>query len=156
MISLRKLQYRDLEWFKDTRKDCIQWLYEPKDYSLEEYQEWFEKEKPLFLVINIDGNDIGYIRTSEWENNRVKIGMDIHRDFRGKGYSKISYEYFFESLKTRYVDSVWLDVLKKNERAVHIYKKLGFEIMGEKINPIDGEIILSMEKHLPSNHIPSV
>tara|TARA_Y100000389_G_scaffold190073_1_gene214544 strand:+ start:73 stop:513 length:441 start_codon:yes stop_codon:yes gene_type:complete len=132
MVKLRKMSYGDLEWFKDVRKDCIQWLYEDKDYSLEEYQKWYKEDKPHFFVVNIEGDDIGYIRTSEWGKGRVKVGMDIHRNHRGKGYSVPSYQELFHSLKWHSINDVYLDVLEENERAVHIYRKLGFEEFNSK------------------------
>ncbi len=132
MVRLRKMLYSDLEWFKDVRKDCIQWLYEDKDYSLEEYQEWYKEDSPHFFVVNIKEEDIGYIRTSEWGKGRVKIGMDIHRNHRGKGHSVPSYQELFHSLKWHSINEVYLDVLEENERAVYIYKKLGFEIINTK------------------------
>jgi diamine N-acetyltransferase len=156
-FKFRGLEYKDLCWFKDVRSTAYHQLYNDQDFSLEEYQEWYntkhgEGNEELFFVININDTDIGYFRTSEHDgvNHSFKIGGDIHSDHRGKGYAVPAYEAFFKYMKDMITSiphyTVYLDVLESNERAVHIYKKLGFKTFDTKEHK--GKKVLKMKKSL--------
>jgi RimJ/RimL family protein N-acetyltransferase len=58
--------------------------------------------------------------------------MDIAKNMRGKGHAQICYPVFMDFLEDMYnIDTFYLRVLKSNERAQHIYGKVGFVVIEE-------------------------
>ena len=55
----------------------------------------------------------------------------IDPTYQGKGYGQIVIMRFLEIVKTLGYESVRVDVFSTNETAIHIYKKYGFNILGE-------------------------
>lgn len=55
-------------------------------------------------------------------------GTAVVPEFRGQGFPKQMYEYILPILKQKNVELVRLEVISENPRAIHVYKKLGFQI----------------------------
>ena len=114
---------------------CEEFLHDSRKFTVEETIEWFEKTNPDFYVIQNDGECIGYFRLSNYskENSNIYVGADIAPKFTGKGLGYLSYKEFLPYLFKEYnLNKVSLEVLSTNERAIHLYKKLGFVIEGTK------------------------
>ncbi len=61
------------------------------------------------------------------------VGADLHHEFRGRGLGYASWQAFLDFLfATLDLYSVSLEVLACNERAYHLYQKLGFQYEGRK------------------------
>jgi GNAT superfamily N-acetyltransferase len=84
-------------------------------FTLESCTEWFSKTNPIWYIIEIDGNNIGYIRT-----NGDEVGMDIHPKYRRKGYAREAYKLY---LKDKEYASLWVFV---DNFAKNLYTELGF------------------------------
>jgi len=109
----------DILFFNDVRNDSIEFLHQQTKYTLEDNVYWYiyTKKDPYFIC-EVDGEPIGYFRTSEWGENEPYIGMDISKVKRGNGYATTAYKLFFELLQTKYgVKKVHLEVVDYNERA---------------------------------------
>ena len=130
MISFRKMTLDDLKFFIDLRNECAEWLDDNTIFSLEECQNWYVKTLPKYYIVSNDDQDIGYFRTSSWdhENQVIWIGCDIHKDFRGMGFSKPAYKQFMDFMTCEYGFEIFnLNVLTINERAINLYRSLGFQ-----------------------------
>ena len=79
------------------------------------------------------GEFIGLVRIDRIDNvNRnCAVGLDLVGAFRGRGLSAKIYawllDYLFHQLN---MHMVYLEVLASNERAIHVYKRIGFHIDG--------------------------
>lgn len=133
-MIIRELTKEDLPFLLEVRNECRHFLHDPREFTLEECQAWFEKERPDFYILQVNGESIGYFRTSDWTEDSVFIGLDIHKDYRGKGFAIPAYRMFIGMLN---MPTYFLRVLKTNIRAIHIYNKLGFEIVGEDEDSLD-------------------
>jgi putative acetyltransferase len=75
--------------------------------------------------------------------HRATFGISIRDDYQNKGLGKILTQYMLDIAKERGMKKVELTVVTQNERAIHIYEKMGFEKEGlirlEHWNPILGE-----------------
>ncbi|EKD26929.1 MAG: hypothetical protein ACD_79C00967G0007 [uncultured bacterium] len=50
----------------------------------------------------------------------------IHPDYRGKGFSKLLIQSFFELLKGKKIANIYLEVRQNNLTAINLYQKTGF------------------------------
>ena len=140
LYQFRRMELKDIPFFNSVRNESCSYLHDSSKYTIEESKEWFFKNTPVFFIVSHDGNDIGYFRTSNWGKNSVYIGMDISYNMRGKGHAQMSYPLFIQFLEDTYgIDQFYLRVLISNERAQHIYRKVGFVVIEET------EIDLKME-----------
>lgn len=137
-INFREMSSNDLPRFLDIRNETKDFLHNNTNFTLEQASEWFINNKPKFYIIELGDNIIGYFRTSNWGNQYLYIGCDIHKDFRGFGLGYISYLKFINKIFTEFdIDTIKLEVLSTNTRAKNLYDKLGFKTIGvseEKIN----------------------
>jgi RimJ/RimL family protein N-acetyltransferase len=73
----------------------------------------------------------------DYINRSIRVGGDIHKDYRGKGYGTKMFElivsYCFNYLNSR---RLWLMVLETNEKAIQLYKKIGFKEEGRQIEAV--------------------
>ena len=133
-MIIRPLIKEDLPFLLEIRNECREYLHDSKIFTLEECINWFESTQPKFYILEYLGERIGYFRTSNWSKDSVYIGLDIHKNYRGKGYAVTAYKLFIDKLDK---EIYYLKVLMKNKRAIHIYKKLGFQIIGTCQNSLD-------------------
>jgi len=136
MISLRKIEYKDLEFVSEVRNECsFEFLHDSRTFTISETIEWFKNTNPYWFIIEIDNHKIGYFRTSNYEpeENSIHIGCDIHKEFRGKGYGYESYLAFIDFLyKEKNINTINLEVLSTNIVAKKLYQKLGFKNFEDK------------------------
>lgn len=136
MITFNKLTYNDLDFLNKVRNSyCEEYLHDSRKFTIDETIKWFENTNPNFYVIQYNDEKIGYFRLSNYsENNKnIYIGADISPLYTGNGYGYLSYCKFLPFLFEEYqLNKVSLEVLSTNERAIHLYKKIGFIIEGVK------------------------
>lgn len=127
----------DLNLFLEIRNKSLKYLHNNTKFTLLECKEWFIETKPEYFMIELDGKSVGYFRTSNWVNNSMYLGCDIHPKYRNLGIGQKAYTKFIKELYLKYkVKTIQLEVLETNERAIHLYKKLGFVKIGESKNKI--------------------
>jgi RimJ/RimL family protein N-acetyltransferase len=134
-MIIREMKESDIAFMLEVRNDETTYvnLHTPVKFTYEESINWFRNQIPIWYIIDVDENSVGYIRTSNWNfnNKSMTIGCDIHPQFRKKGYATQAYEILFNLLLKKEWKSVNLKVLKKNNIAFSFYKKLGFKIFKE-------------------------
>lgn len=136
MITFRPIEFNDCEFLNNVRNECAeQYLHNSTKYTLGQAQRWFYSlDIPYYMVFN-DQDKIGYFRLSNYSksNRNIYIGMDLHKDFRGRGLAYESYCKFMPYLIKEYnLHKISLEVLATNERAYNLYLKLGFATEGIK------------------------
>lgn len=116
-MVIRKLISMDLEFLLEVRNDDTTRVNLENDsvFTLGECVEWFYKKNPLWYIIEIECIPVGYIRT-----NGDEVGIDIHPNYRRKGYARDAYKLYLEDKK--YV-SLWVFV---DNFAKNLYTELGF------------------------------
>lgn len=140
MIEFRKLVTDDLLFLNKVRNECAKkYLHDSRTFTLEETVNWFNQKKPNFWTIWNNDVRIGYFRTSNYsaENKNIYVGADLHKNFRGKGLAYESYCKFLPFLFKEFdLHKISLEILETNEKAINLYKKLGFKIDGIKRDEI--------------------
>ena len=122
-ITLLSLLESDLPFLIEVRNDesTRSQLGNDSLFTLEDSTQWFKKEQPEWLlIINHNLTRIGYMRI-----DGDTIGIDIHPNFRRKGYARLAYQKYLED--TDYAD-LWVF---EDNHAKKLYEELGFVETGE-------------------------
>jgi len=142
-FKLRLIEKSDLDFVAEIRSDpeVVKNLGTFVMLNKEKQLKWFsglekDKSKMYLIMERPDGKKrIGYVRITDIDyiNRSMCIGGDIHKDHRGKGYSKYMYDLIFDlGFKKLNMHRLWLLVLEDNDRAKHIYTTKGFILEGEQ------------------------
>lgn len=130
-----------MERIRRMRNDPSTWMnltdIEPIDAWSQ--KQWFaslmkqKKSKRFYAVCTGNDRFVGLVRMDEfdWTNRSVRVGCDVERTMRGKGYGtqimEMIVEYCFRYLN---MHRLWLLVLDTNAPARRIYAKVGFREEG--------------------------
>ena len=104
--------------------------------SLDKREEWLSSLTPddYMLVAEVDGRVVGNIDITRRKNRLAHVanlGMAVHDDYQDKGIGTALMEAVLDMVDNWLnIKRVELDVYTDNLRAVHLYKKFGFEIEG--------------------------
>lgn len=108
------------------------------DRQCEITQHWigYDNDKPFVYLLTSNvfkDEESEYVKYSELDGLAITLDVFIcDPDYLGKGLAAIVVKEF---LLTHFSDvaEVFIDPEKSNERAVHVYKKIGFKVVGEFI-----------------------
>jgi len=102
----------------------------------------------IYLVAEVGENIVGILICTGGNRRAVRhvttLGMSVDRLWRGKGIgNKLIAEAITWAKSTEVLTRIELFVLERNERAIHLYRKFGFEIEGRKRKAIfrDGKYL---------------
>ena len=104
--------------------------------SLDKREEWLSNltQDDYMLVAEVDGRVVGNIDITRRKNRLAHIanlGMAVHDDYQDRGIGTALMEAVLDMADNWLnLKRVELDVYTDNLRAVHLYKKFGFEIEG--------------------------
>lgn len=102
----------------------------------------------LMIVCEVDGKIAGNCQISF--NRRIKtahratIGIALLQEFWNLGIGTYFFEAMIEAARARGTSQLELEVIEGNDRAIHLYEKMGFSIVAEKPNAIrlkDGTLL---------------
>jgi len=108
----------------------------------------------VYLRIEAEGETVGFIllvlepRRQRVEFRRIVVGQND----RGIGQAAIRLmeQYCADVLKTH---RVWLDVFEDNHRAIHVYRKLGYRLIGRSSD--SERPLMYFEKSIPRRGLDS-
>ena len=93
-----------------------------------------QKPRNLFLVAVVQGRIVGYARCEGVDLKRfahkVEFGVCVAKEFWGHGIGKNLLETSIHWADTTGVQKMTLNVLGTNDKAVELYRKVGFEVEG--------------------------
>ncbi|MFD2831365.1 GNAT family N-acetyltransferase [Corticicoccus populi] len=148
-LKIRQVKEDDAEQFVNLQEDLEQsgfMLHEPgeKKRTVESECERLKKINRLEFtnvwVAEMDQQIVGQItavRGRELRNRHsVYIALGVHSRFRANGIGGSLIDYLSDWAEDSGVLRLELTVIKKNENAVKLYQKKGFEIEGEKVNSL--------------------
>jgi hypothetical protein len=133
-MKLRRLNNLDLSFLLEVRNDETTRINLENDsiFTLEQCTDWFFKTDPIWYIIEVDNESVGYIRT-----DGDVVGVDIHPNHRRKGYARSAYNIY---LKDKKYASLWVfdDNFAKN-----LYLDLGF-VQNGNVKTIRGRKYIEM------------
>lgn len=142
-IKLRPLEREDLRFVHqlDNNASVMRYWFEEPYEAFVELSDLYDKhihdQSERRFVIEYHGDKAGLVELVEINHihRRAEFQIIISPDFQGKGLAsraaKLAMDYGFSVLN---LYKLYLIVDKENEKAVHIYKKLGFITEGELVD----------------------
>ncbi|HAA2394442.1 TPA: spermidine N1-acetyltransferase [Listeria monocytogenes] len=148
-LKLRPLEREDLKFVHRLNNDAkimSYWFEEPYE-AFVELQELYDKhihdQSERRFILELDGQMVGLVELMEIDyiHRRAEFQIIIDPKFQGHGYAvsatKLAMKYAFQVLN---MHKLYLVVDKVNEKAIHVYEKVGFIREGELIDEffVDG------------------
>ncbi|WP_188206845.1 GNAT family N-acetyltransferase [Alkalibacillus aidingensis] len=141
-LKLRPLEKADLEFVYQlrTNPDVMDYWCEEPYTTMEKINKFYESAQDSqshrqFILHHPKSNEkIGYLGLFDIDqrHRHAEFGIMIDPSHQGKGYAtnatRLTVEYGFNQLN---LHKIFLYVDKNNEKATHIYQKVGFQIEGE-------------------------
>ncbi|MEM0214687.1 MAG: GNAT family N-acetyltransferase [Archaeoglobaceae archaeon] len=81
------------------------------------------------IVAEKNGKIVGHLVIVPSEKNEVDLTIFIHQDYQNRGLGQEMMKLIIEFCKKAGFNAITLVTERKNERAIHVYRKLGFEIV---------------------------
>ncbi len=143
-IRIRPMERRDIDerhtW--PPFSDPLFANLNPKHLTKEERDKILERRQAYhdwrwYTILEAGGAMIGEIALREIDTRKcsARLGIHLRSDFVGQGYGtdavRTFLEYFFHVLKYK---TLYLDVAEHNKRAIRVYEKCGFRIIGRHLS----------------------
>lgn len=113
--------------------------------TVEEEAAWIEgyREHPgrLAIVAELEGKVVGFLHFAVQDKKRVEhvgsFALSVDADYRNQGIGRLMIEELLAWATVQpTIEKVALGVLSTNERAIALYRKLGFQEEGRKVREI--------------------
>lgn len=124
--------YRDVRGVKVTKqllkfallRPCASWYTEGNNNA----------ENRLLLIGILDGEYVGNCALIGMDayryRHRATMGIALFLKYTGMGIGRAMIEKIFSVAKAKGFEQIELEVVTENERAIHLYQSMGFEICG--------------------------
>lgn len=147
LCRLRSPQSKDaqqlVEYLKATAAETDFLLKYPEEVRInaEQEKEFIESlnssKRDLMIVAEVDGEVAGncsFLSVGEKMRvqHRCSIGIALYKKYWGLGIGRVLMSLLLEYAKRCGYEQAELEVVSKNERAVALYEKIGFERVGER------------------------
>lgn len=139
-LRLRPLEREDLKFVHELNNDAnimSYWFEEPYE-AFVELQDLYDKhihdQGERRFIVEKNDEMLGLVELVEIDyiHRRAEFQIIINPKYQGHGYAviatRLAMDYAFSVLN---MHKLYLVVDKKNEKAIHIYKKVGFSVEGE-------------------------
>ncbi|WP_099469565.1 GNAT family N-acetyltransferase [Konateibacter massiliensis] len=129
--------------------------------TLEQEEEFIkrqiEAERGLMLLAEVDGKNAGSgaidaVSDLKRYSHRCRIAIALYQEYCGLGIGSKLLQTLLETGKSLHYEQAELEVVATNERAIYLYKSLGFEIYATQPNSVkysDGtyaDLLLMMKR----------
>jgi len=142
-VILRPAKWEDLDDFLEFINALVEegaYIGKNRKVTREEEIDWLahhlanvEKGRAISVVADVDGKAIGNSEVGkgmEGNNHVGFLGIAISRDYRGLGIDLRMMETLIRESKDAGLKLLVLDVAARNDRANHLYRKVGFRDAG--------------------------
>lgn len=129
-----------IEYLKQTCGETRFLVKEPEEITLtpEEERDFIryqnESDENLMLLGFLDGEYVGNCSLMGNGKGRYRhragMGIALYQKYTGMGIGKRMIEALCRIAKEKGIEQIELEVVADNERAIALYKKMGFEIFG--------------------------
>ncbi|GIN87923.1 GCN5 family N-acetyltransferase [Heyndrickxia sporothermodurans] len=148
-MKIRSIQLSDAESFVHLLTEIDDsgfMLFEPgervtnKEKEEKRIARFLEDGRSTILVAVADEQLIGYLIAIGGSVNRKKhsayLVLGVSEKYRGKGVASQLFNELFKWAKEKEFTRLELTVIKENEKAFQLYRKMGFVLEGEKVHSL--------------------
>lgn len=148
-MDIRHIRLEDAEQFANllTSVDASNMmLFEPGERrtSIDQEEKRIEsilmQSNSTIMVADDNGILAGYVAVHGGQGSRNRhsahLVVGVREQYRGQGIATRMIKEVFRWAKEAGLDRLGLTVIKDNDRALNLYKKLGFQTEGEKIHSL--------------------
>lgn len=156
LINIGKQTFSDTFSSTNSKEDMDAYL--EKKFSIEKISEELNDRNSAFFFAKETKNIVGYLKlnfgnsqTELKDKNAVEIErIYVLKEFHGKKVGQILYEKAVEIANEKNADYLWLGVWEENGRAIHFYKKNGFQEFNKHVFKLgnDEQIDIMMKLNL--------
>ena len=161
-VKLRPLEREDLRYVHqlDNNASVMRYWFEEPYEAFVELSDLYDKhihdQSERRFVVECDGEKAGLVELVEINHvhRRAEFQIIISPEYQGKGLAtraaKLAMDYGFTVLN---LYKLYLIVDKENEKAIHIYRKLGFSVEGELMHEffINGQYRNAIRVYIPAS-----
>ena len=107
-------------------------------------------------VIELDNKIIGFTIASLQAGECHILNLGVAREYQHKGWGRKLLEYALNHAKQQGIGIAYLEVRRSNSRAISLYRKMKFHLVGERKNyyqTVSGQedaLVFAMSLHEPS------
>ncbi len=127
--TVSPMSEKDIPEIAELEKDCFS---EP--WSENSLREELANDTARFYVLRDNKKLLGYIGANNICGEVYITNVAVNKNYRGKGYGKMLVNYLAKQCEAEDALFVTLEVRKSNENAIALYKKCGFQRVGERKN----------------------
>ena len=153
-MNIRPIEVTDAEQFLGLSKKLDEsnfMLYEPgeRKTTIEQQRKSIEtilaKQNNTLFVAEVESNLVGFIAAigNQFLRNQhsAYLVLGVLDMYQGQGIATKLFDQLFDWAKENKLSRLELTVIKDNNKAFNLYKKMGFTLEGEKVHSlmIDGE-----------------
>lgn len=148
-MILRPIEVSDAENFLELSKKIDEsgfMLFEPgeRQTTVEQQRKSIERilsePNTIFFVAEIENKLVGFMAVigSNLKRNRhsANIVLGVLDDYRGQGIATKLFNKAFEWAKEVGISRLGLTVIKDNNKAFNLYRKMGFVLEGERLHSL--------------------
>ncbi|MDA9279157.1 GNAT family N-acetyltransferase [Schleiferiaceae bacterium] len=131
MIEVIKITKDNFPVYEAQLNDFFMALEETFSYYRNRGLSHITKVCKPFVYINEHGDLIGYGHL-DMEEDALWLGIAVSKRYRGEGHGSHIMNHLIRTFKTEHKDCILnLAVSKKNDRAINLYRKYGFNVIKE-------------------------
>jgi RimJ/RimL family protein N-acetyltransferase len=125
--------------------DQVLTTFEEYTITVEDEKKWIENlnnnPNSLLLIAEMSKNIIGFLFFTHNSKKKIshtgEFGVNVHPNFQGIGIGQMLIETLLKwSIQNEQIEKVFLQVFATNDKAIKLYKKLGFVEEGRHIKAI--------------------
>ncbi|MGM0408756.1 MAG: ribosomal protein S18-alanine N-acetyltransferase [Bacteroidota bacterium] len=125
-VKIEKAHPGDLNEIMELENQC----FLSDAFSRHQFYYFIHKSKSEFVVVRNHNKIIAYLIIQSRKNSRKYriYSLAIAPEARGQGIGKKLLEYAEQLAKKNHIQKITLEVSEKNESAINLYKKQGYQI----------------------------
>lgn len=140
MVNLRGLEEKNIEMLRGWRNENRKFFFNSEIITKDQQKNWFagyeqKRDDYVFIIeapkeVPVGSVSLYHIDLSKKtaEYGRIMIAKKHKRKGYGEDATKVLISYGFSKMG---LNEIYLEVIKSNDRAINLYKKLGFTITEE-------------------------